>query len=83
MTTTVTNDFAGAVFTLEDTSRASEIADYVASNYFPDSEYHFTVTESTPTNLPETLRDQMAAQQRDLGVASHVLTVYPWALESK
>lgn len=83
MTTTVTNDFAGAVLALTDTSRASEIADYVASNYFPDSECHFTVTESTPTTLPETLRNQMAAQQSDLGVASHVLTVYPWALESK
>lgn len=83
MNKTVSNDFAGALLALTDTSRASEIADYVASNYFPDSEYHFTVTESTPTNLPVDLRDSMTAYQRDLGVVSHVLTVYPWALESK
>lgn len=83
MTITTQNDFAGAVLALTDTSRASEIADYVASNYFPESEYHFTVTDATPTNLPVGLRDQMAAHQRDLDVPSHILTVYPWALDSK
>lgn len=79
--TTLSNDFAGAVFVLTDSSRAEEIAAYVASSYFPESDYHFTVTESTPTNVPVDLRDQYDAHQRDLGVPSEVLTVYPWAAE--
>lgn len=82
--TTLTNDFAGAVLVLTDSSRAEEIAAHVASGYFPDTEYHFTVTESTPANIPVDLRDQTDAHQRDLGTKSEVLTVYPWALaESK
>lgn len=79
MNTTVTNDFAGAVLVLTDSSRAEEIAAQVARGYFPESEYHFTVTESTPTNVPVDLRDQTGAHQRDLGVKTEVLTVYPWA----
>lgn len=82
--TTLTNDFAGAVLVLTDTSRAAEIAAQVASGYFPDSEYHFVVTASTPTNVPENLRDLTTAHQIGLGVETSVLTVYPWAqAESK
>lgn len=81
---TLINDFAGAVIVLTDSSRAAEIAAHVASGYFPDSEYHFTVTESTPTDIPVDLRDQTGAHQRDIGSKTEVLTVYPWALaESK
>ena len=79
MTNTVTNDFAGAVLVLTDSSRAAEIAENVAAGYFPESEYHFTVTESTPLHIPVNIRDQNDAHQRDLGVKSEVLTVYPWA----
>jgi hypothetical protein len=82
--TTISNDFAGAVLVVTDSSRAEEIAARVASGYFPESEYHFTVTESTPTNVPVDLRDQTDAHQRDLrdlGVPTEVLTVYPWAAE--
>jgi hypothetical protein len=79
MTTTVKNDFAGAVLLLDDVSRAAEIAEYVASRYYPESEYHFTVTESTPTNVPVDLRDQTDASKRDHGTETQVLTVYPWA----
>jgi hypothetical protein len=74
----MTKDFSGAVLILTDSTRAAEIADRVASGYFPDSPYHFTVTESTPTHLPVDLRDQISAQQRDLSGAV-VLTVYPYA----
>lgn len=77
--TTITNDFAGAVLILTDSSRAEEIAAQVASGYFPDSEYHFTVTESTPLNVPENLRDLTTAHQVGLGGTTCVLTVYPWA----
>jgi hypothetical protein len=76
---TNTNDFAGAVLVLTDSSRAAEIAERVSSGYFPDSEYHYSVTESIPEHLPVDLRDQISAQQRDLGEASVILTVYPWA----
>ena len=79
MNTTVKNDFAGAVLLLDDSSRAAEIAEYVASSYFPESEYHFTVTESTPLNVPVDLRDQTDATKRDHGSETQVLTVYPWA----
>jgi hypothetical protein len=80
----MTNDFAGAVLVLTDASRAAEIAAQVASGYFPDSEYHFTVTESTPMNVPENLRDLTTAHQVGLGGETFVLTVYPWAqAESK
>ncbi len=82
--TTLSNDFAGAVLVLTDSSRAAEIAAQVASGYFPDSEYHFVVTESTPMNVPENLRDLTTAHQIGLGVETSVLTVYPWAqAESK
>jgi len=76
----MTNDFAGAVLLLTDSSRADEIAAHVASGWFPESDYHYTVTESTPLNVPVDLRDQTSAHQRDLGVDTQVLTVYPWAL---
>ena len=77
--TTITNDFAGAVLILTDSSRAEQIASEVASNYFADSDYHFTVTESTPMNVPENLRDLTTAHQVGLGGETSVLTVYPWA----
>jgi hypothetical protein len=83
MTTSISNDFAGAIFLLPDASRAAELAETVASNYFPNSEYHFTVTESTPSNIPVDLQEKMSATQRDHGTSTQVLTVYPWALESK
>ena len=82
--TTLSNDFAGAVLVLTDASNAAEIAERVHAGYFPDSEYHFTVTESTPMNVPENLRDLTTAHQVGLGVETFVLTVYPWAqAESK
>ena len=76
---TIDNKFSGAILVLTDSTNASEIAERVASGYFPDSEYHFTVTESTPTHLPVDLRDQIGSQQSDLGGESVILTVYPWA----
>lgn len=79
MTTTVKNDFAGAVLLLTDASRAAEIAEHVASGWFPESEYHYTVTESTPLNVPVDLRDQTDATKRDHPSETQVLTVYPWA----
>lgn len=75
---TITNDFAGAALVLTDESRADEIAKAYADGYFPESDYHFTVTESTPTSLPVDLQDQIAAYQRDLGKPTKVLTLYPW-----
>lgn len=77
--TTITNDFAGAVLVLTDSSRAAEIAAQVVKGWYHDSEYHFTVTESTPMNVPENLRDLTTAHQVGLGVETSVLTVYPWA----
>lgn len=77
--TTVKNDFAGAVLLLTDVSRAAEIAAHVASGWFTESEYHFTVTESTPLNVPVDLRDQTDATKRDHPSETQVLTVYPWA----
>lgn len=76
---TITNDFAGAVLVLSDPSRAEEIAEHVHATYFPDSEYHFVVTESTPMNVPENLRDLTTAHQIGIGGETSVLTVYPWA----
>lgn len=78
----MTNSFAGAVLVLTDPSRADEIASEYANGYFPESEYHYTVTESTPTSIPVDIQDQLTAYQRDLGVPSQVLTVYPWAAAS-
>lgn len=77
---TTINDFAGAALVLTDESRADEIAAAYAAGYFPETDYHYTVTESTPTSLPVDLRDQIASYQRDLGGPSKVLTLYPWAL---
>jgi hypothetical protein len=74
-----TNDFAGAVLVLTDPTTAEETAAYVASGYFPDSPYHYTVTESSPTSLPSSTRESTAALQEKLGTESVVLTVYPWA----
>lgn len=75
----MTNDFNGAVLVLTDVTRAAEIAERFASGYFPDSEYHYTVTPSTPTSLPVDLRDQVDTQCNSLGGSAQVLTVYPWA----
>lgn len=77
--TTMTNDFAGAVLILTDSSRAEEIAEQVHATYFADSDYHYVVTESTPMNVPENLRDLTTAHQVGLGGETSVLTVYPWA----
>lgn len=76
---TISNDFAGAVLVLTDSSRAEEIASQVAAGYFPESEYHYSVTDSTPMNVPENLRDLTTAHQIGLQVPTSVLTVYPWA----
>lgn len=79
MTNITQNDFSGAVLLLTDDTRAEEIAATVAAGYFPETEYHYSITESTPTHLPVHIQDQIGANQRDLGVPSNVLTVYPWA----
>lgn len=76
---TKNNDFAGAVLVLIDATTAEETAAYVASVYFLDSPYHFTVTESTPTSLPAETQASTAALQEKFGAGSVVLTVYPWA----
>jgi hypothetical protein len=75
-----TNDFAGAVLVLDDPSRADEIAEAYVNRYFPDSDFHYIVTDAPPTSLPTHIQDQLSAHQRDLGSPSQVLTVYPWAL---
>lgn len=75
-----TNDFAGAVLVLADSSRADEIASQYAAGYFPDSDFHYTLTDTPPTSLPTHIQDQLSAHQRDLGSPSKVLTLYPWAL---
>lgn len=80
MTTLPNDDFAGAVLILSDTSRADQIASKVISSYFNDTEdYHYTVTESTPMDVPENLRDLTTAKQIGMGGQTSVLTVYPWA----
>lgn len=73
------NDFDGAVLVITDPDEAAEIAAHVSSGWFPDSPYHFTVTESTPTSLPASTQEKTAALQEKLGEGSFVLTVYPWA----
>lgn len=73
------NDFAGAVILLTDPALAEKTAARVASGYFPDSPYHFTVTDATPTSLPETTQTRISTLQRGLDFDTVVLTVYPWA----
>lgn len=75
----MTKDFNGAVLVLTDATRAEEIAARFAAGYFPDSEYHYTVTPKTPTSLPVDLRDQVDTQCSRAGDSAQVLTVYPWA----
>jgi hypothetical protein len=75
--TTITKDFDGAVLVLTDATNAETIAERVAKGYFPDSPYHYTVTDATPTSLPAELQAKTAAMQQ--GRESVVLTVYPWA----
>lgn len=72
----MTNNFNGAVLLLQDPTRADEIAESVIASYFPDSPYHYTVTKSTPENLPVDLRDQMDAHLTDED-EGFILTVYP------
>jgi hypothetical protein len=78
MTTSKTS-FDGAVYVLTDSTRAHEIAEIVRDTYFQDSEYHFTVTESTPEHIPVDLRDQIEASRAKAGAGATVLVVYPWA----
>jgi hypothetical protein len=77
--TTNTKDFDGAVLVIADPDTAAETAAYVAKNYFSDSPYHFTVTESTPTSFPESTKAKTKALQESVGAGAMVLTVYPWA----
>jgi len=75
----MTKTFDGAVLVLADPTTAEEIAAKVASGWFPDSPYHFTVTESTPTSLSDSIKASTKALQDKAGAGSVVLTVYPWA----
>jgi hypothetical protein len=76
----MTQDFNGAVLVLTHTDRADEVADRFASSYFPDSEYHYTLTDATPTSLPVDLRDQIdMTVKRTEGPDVKVLTIYPYA----
>lgn len=72
-------DFDGAVLVLTDPTTADETAAAVASGWFPDSPYHFTVTESTPTSFSDSIKTSTTALQELAGPGSVVLTVYPWA----
>jgi hypothetical protein len=74
-----TKDFDGAVLVITNPEEAAELAARVSAGWFPDSEYHFAVTESTPTSFPEETRKKTEALQEKLGPGSAVLTVYPWA----
>lgn len=74
--------FDGAVLVITDPATADEQAARVASGWFPDSEYHFLVTESTPTSFPESIQTKTKALQELAGAGSIVLTVYPWAATS-
>lgn len=75
-----TKKFDGAVFILTDTNRTSDIVDEVVAGYFPEAtDYHYTLTESTPTDLPVDLFDQVEAN-RKAAPGSSVLTVYPWGI---
>lgn len=77
--TTNTKDFDGAVLVITNPDDAAELAARVSAGYFPDSPYHFTVTDATPTSLPEVTQSRTAALQEKLGPGAVVLTVYPWA----
>jgi hypothetical protein len=74
-----TKDFDGAVLVITNPDEAAELAARVSAGWFPDSPYHFTVTESTPTSLPASTQAKTAALQEKLGDDAVVLTVYPWA----
>lgn len=71
-----TTDFYGAALVLTDATNASKIAARVASTYFPDSEYHFEVTESIPDNLPEDITKALTDELLFVQDESVVLTVY-------
>lgn len=73
------DSFDGAVLVLTDPTTADETAAAVASGWFPDSPYHFTVTESTPTSFSDSIKTKTTALQELAGPGSVVLTVYPWA----
>jgi len=73
------DSFDGAVLVITDPENAELIAASVASGYFLDSPYHFTVTESTPTSFPEETQRKTKAIQELAGAGAVVLTVYPWA----
>jgi hypothetical protein len=78
----MTKDFDGAVLVISDPTSADEVAARVASGWYPDSPYHFTVSESTPTSLPEGLQSRINALQKNSAEGSVVLTVYPRAATS-
>jgi len=69
------NTFAGAVLVINDSTNPAELADYVAKTYF-HTEYQFTVTESTPANLPLDLQEKTNKQKEARG-GTGILTVYP------
>lgn len=74
-----TNSFNGAVIIVTQEHDPAMFAEKLAQSYFPNRSYHFTVTESTPSNVPETIRNEITKKQTQLGTASEVLTVYPTA----
>lgn len=77
------NDFDGAVLVIPDPDNAPEVAARVASGWFAtDSPYHFIVTESIPTSLPDSLQAKTKALLETSDAGSVVLTVYPWAATS-
>lgn len=79
---TIDKYFDGAVLVITNPDEAAEIAARISAGWFPDSDYHFTVTESTPTSLPASTQAKTASLQEKLGPGSVVLTVYPWAATS-
>lgn len=76
---TTSNDFAGAVLILADPSAAEDTAAWVRATYFPNSEFHYTLTDGIPSTLPQSIQEDTATKRNPLGEGSHVLTVYPWA----
>jgi ABC-type sugar transport system substrate-binding protein len=75
----MTNTFTGALLLLTDPEQADELAAEYAANYFPDKEYHYTVTDATPTSFPDEVREGMADLQLKAATQTQVLTLYPWA----
>lgn len=73
-----TNDFSGAVLVLTDITNAAAIAQRVQEGWFPDSAYHYTVTESIPSGIPVDIADRAATTLRKAGGGASVLTVYPY-----